>query len=640
MKSSPRHITTASPSPGRKVALFVLLSLFGSACWCKVLSVDGSLGIANSITGLVVFGVVSAILRSGFSSLGDMPRRHLVVASVFSVALSLAVTLGWRIQSSGVHDDLSAYGSASLTSPITYAVLFGILLTILPAVSLLLRHTANRKSLSHADERMDASGSLPSSWHGSRSYVVYLLVIFCCWIPVLLFFFPGINGYDFIFQANQFLSGSIDGHHPVVHTLLLGMFLQAGFAVGEVWIGILLYTVFQMVVMAAIFAYAVHCVALLSHRRALTLFALGWFALCPINSVLAISTTKDTLFCGFVILSISLLISIFARGRSLGKVIGLALSILMALLFRNNAVVAFGLLVLVGLVSQLARRRLPARWTVAVAALPLVLYLVIVGPIYSLAGVLPSDTISESLSVPLQQLARTAVLADDLNDEDRVLIDRLIPEWPSYQAGISDLVKNTMDEDYLKDNLAHIAWRYVAIGLSHPLIYVESFLINTYAYWYPDVPAFDRGGFMYHPYLEVPSNMDILDPETYIVIEHHNLLPAAGSLYEDMLIKHGWESIPLLASLMNAGFIIWPYLLALAIRLSLGRRGDVLTLPFAFLALYWLTCLLGPCALVRYIYPLFAALPFVVSDFATRLGLCSKTGSTLMENKATKNRLP
>lgn len=61
---------------------------------------------------------------------------------------------------------------------------------------------------------------------------------------------------------------------------------------------------------------------------------------------------------------------------------------------------------------------------------------------------------------------------------------------------------------------------------------------------------------MYHPYLEVPLNMDILDPETYIVIEHHNLLPKVGRLYEEMLLEHSWESVPVLASFMNTGFVI------------------------------------------------------------------------------------
>lgn len=280
----------------------------------------------------------------------------------------------------------------------------------------------------------------------------------------------------------------------MVHTLLLGIFLQAGIALGEVWKGVLLYTLFQMIVLAAIFAYAVRCVALLSNRHAPALLALGWFALCPLNNVLAISTTKDTLFCGFVILSISLAVSISRQGRTLGRVIALALSTLMALLFRNNAVIAFGLLALAGLASLLVRRHRPKRWTVAVTALPLALYLFVVGPVYSLAGVLPSDTVSESLSVPLQQLARTATLADDLGEDDRAFIDELIPGWTSYQAGISDLVKNTLDEDFLRDNLIRVVQRYVDIGLSHPLTYAESFLMNTYAYWYPDVPAFDRGG--------------------------------------------------------------------------------------------------------------------------------------------------
>lgn len=600
-----------------KKLLYFAIVIYSAICWAHLVSSDSS-NIANSITGLILIitsGVVVSVLFK------HPKNRIYAVSIVIGFFLSASIVLGKNIADSGAVRDISSFGDAGLGSLTTYFVIFG-LVPVCAGFILSFYNFLNHKIIdSQKNERIrdDLESEVCSvcgkKFSNFNILVLSSIVIFVCWVPVLLTMFPGVNGYDSSYQIKQFFSGNLNSHHPVLHTLFLGFCVSAGQYFSSNELGILIYSIVQMLIMSWIFGLACRCIFVVTHSKVLLLCSLVWFALCPLNSVFSISATKDVLFCGFVVLSICLFTMIFIERNKhqLMLIIGLILSLSLMLLFRNNAVIAY-VFVLVGLlIFAIKRRTVNIKWCV-VAVCPALFFFVVVGPISATCGVTNSSSMQESLSVPIQQLARTAILSDDLSDSEMQTINELIPNWKQYQAGISDKVKNSFNSDYFQSNTSSVISDYFSIGFSHLKTYTDSFLVNTYGYWYPDASAMNRGDFAYHPYFETSQNMEELG-ESYFHANHQNKMSIVGSLIQKIDNSYLWEKIPGVALLLNSGAIIWFYIIALGFSIATKKSSHYLfiVIPIIFLIFYWFTCVLGPCLLVRYIYPLFAALPFVIS---------------------------
>lgn len=54
-------------------------------------------------------------------------------------------------------------------------------------------------------------------------------LIFLCWLPVFLAVYPGFFVYDVMEEVNQVVTREFSTHHPLLHVLLLGGVVQAGY---------------------------------------------------------------------------------------------------------------------------------------------------------------------------------------------------------------------------------------------------------------------------------------------------------------------------------------------------------------------------------------------------------------------------
>lgn len=607
--------------PRLVVFALVILSLYCSACWCIVLGEGVSPWASGSFAGAIL-SLISFLMLARWIVFWKKTRPALAVFdSIVGVLFSVAVVIGWRIHSSGVVFDINIIGSTGITGITklsTLLIVVGLSLIVIPAIGCIneildKNDCFSIRSRGFSDIDNNRSRCLFGIQAGSLKFLLIAsVVILLCWLPVFLAMFPGVNGYDFAYQIKWFQNGELNSHHPILHTLLLGFCLDLGIQLGAAWFGLVLYCVFQMGVMAAIFSYATDTVYLISKSKGWMLFSLAWFSLCPLNSILAISATKDTLFCGFFIWAISCFLRNLLLGNRGIRCAALCFATILTLLFRNNAIIAYiGLVLCVFFWSLFCHK--PQKKNIVITLItPFTLFLLITGPAYSWLGVHNGDAMAESLSVPIQQLARTANVANDLSDDDMNVINQLIPEWSNYQSGISDAVKNTFNQNYFDANTGEVIKRYIQIGLSHPVDYIESLLLGTCGYWIPGFPALPTGGLTFHPYLETPSIMIGLDPTEYLVIDHDSLLSGIGEIYEGLIVGRVWNYVPIISVLMSTGSLVWFYI-ELIRRMVAKPCLRVMAVPVLVLLLYWGTCLLGPCALARYVYPLFAFLPFVLA---------------------------
>ena len=233
----------------------------------------------------------------------------------------------------------------------------------------------------------------------------------------LLAFFPGIINYDFEGEIVQYLTGEYLASHPIFHTVLTGVLYRLGTLVfGSATGGAATYSVFQLLCLSAMFAW---CCCFLQKRVPLwaTLLLTAAMAILPYNGVLAISTIKDTLFTGLCAMLCLTLWEIaeapeafLSRKRNLARLFGICLT--MSLLRHNAVFATLPALLVVILLCRNGRKK-------AVAACAVTLLFCLAAPrCLQYATHAKALLSSELMSVPCQQLMRTASRATDLTEEE------------------------------------------------------------------------------------------------------------------------------------------------------------------------------------------------------------------------------
>lgn len=110
-------------------------------------------------------------------------------------------------------------------------------------------------------------------------------------------------------------------------------------------------------------------------------------------------------------------------------------------------------------------------------------------PVLAMLNVSQPDTV-ESLSIPMQQIARVVVDENDLSSQQTELLSKVIdiekiPD--SYSPILHDPIKLLVREKgtvkYLKEHIAEYTKLYLELGLKHPIKFVEAWVDQTKGYW-------------------------------------------------------------------------------------------------------------------------------------------------------------
>lgn len=97
----------------------------------------------------------------------------------------------------------------------------------------------------------------------------------------------------------------------------------------------------------------------------------------------------------------------------------------------------------------------------------------------------------EMLSAPLQQVARTvSKYESELSGDERQAIGEILPlnDIPRlYNPALSDPIKSKLRADVFAADKIKYAKLWLKLATKYPLTYLESFMLGTIGYWYPDV---------------------------------------------------------------------------------------------------------------------------------------------------------
>ncbi len=442
---------------------------------------------------------------------------------------------------------------------------------------------------------------------GRRFYLFCWLLLFLSWVPVLLASWPGIFSYDCGWQLVSFADGEITGHHPILHTALLGLCREAGQALaGSNQAGALIYSLIQMLVMSGLYGRV--CLYLKERSAPLWLQAgtLVFLAFHPVNGLMALCATKDSVFTAlFAVFVVQLLkLSEDRNGffSSVPRQCLFCLNVLLLFAFRNNAFHTFLLCIpfFLGFLRE-NRKRMGILIVVCLS-----FWLLYTGPFYRALGIAPGDP-REKYSVLMQSAARVYNLDyQGLTREEREAFLSIIREegMEAYLPRFADTVKACFDGKKFQENPGPFLKAWFSAGIRHKKIYIDSFLVNTFGYWYPgnSIEENENGRDYFEYYCkEFREDVDVvMEPK----------LTSLSEFYRKIGNEASFQRVPVVSAFFNLGCYTWLLLFALLFLLYRRQYGEILILiP---LVMYFVTTLLGPVVKMRYHYPLIACAPLIL----------------------------
>ncbi len=583
-------------------------------------------------------------MKNGISIYLVENRRLICYAFLWGVPFAVSCVLGWRL----VHEGTVFGPGGSAAAYVKSLILF-----LLESAALSVPASALAAFVLLIGRKKHSTGGEQNRTR--PAWLFYSLLIFLCWMPVFLAYYPSVFAYDAEGQLYQVIAKDYSTHHPLLHTIFLGAFFRLGGAVGSYQTGMAVHSIVQMLLMATAFGRALAWLYERKTPRWIRILLLLFYGLFPANSILALSTTKDVLFSALVLLVTlkgydfagdgSRKMTVYAAGGRSRNVSGagagnwivfMILAVLM-LLFRNNAVYAYAVsvpVVCIVLGKEKRRGRTQTRKTEAVrgaqeqaaaswggrsaqrrylrmAFLVLALYGISTFMLKA-ATHAQSGSPREMLSVPLQQMARVRVKAEEEIDPAlRQELEKYIKaEWvfAAYDPHLADPVKNRA---VIHDDPAGLIRTWIRLGLRFPAIYVDAFLDNSLGMWYlwdtSHAQVYGIGtesgfGYLSTDNRTMPAGCEIVE---------RSFLPGLRAFMERIVSDNAYQKLPFVRLLFAPAlywWLLWLYLVA-----ALYHRKGREALPAVFLTAYYLTLLLSPTVIVRYLYPLIVTVPVIFS---------------------------
>lgn len=445
-----------------------------------------------------------------------------------------------------------------------------------------------------------------------RKLMIIWLAIFVLWIPNLLAYFPGIMAYDVIGQLEEVIYKQFSTHHPLAHTLFLGVCYKLGGPKYGRRMGILLYSIIQMLIMSGVFSYAICYLERIGVKKWFRILVFLFYAIMPMNSLMALTTTKDSLFGAFVLLGTLLYYDKFfdkEKCSSLWTAFFIVAAMVM-LLFRNNAVYAWIVLIPFAIMSNKGKMKK----ILFVMTAALVLSLCVNGMLKFVTKATPGGRI-EFLSVPLQQMARVGVLhQDELSDKELNYLSTYLGEryCELYNEHISDKVKRYCNSSEIVENPVDFFRCWAYFGMRHPIEYVDAFLLNIQGLY--DINdkshsviygsnASTGTGYMC-------TATWTLDEPSYNVYTI-TYLPKLRKMYGWLINENGYQKIPVVSILFSLA--LYSYVVIFFLMRCIYKKNWKMWVPGVFLLLYLMTLFLGPTAIMRYVYPLMVCSPVLLA---------------------------
>lgn len=478
--------------------------------------------------------------------------------------------------------------------------------------------------------------------------LMFFIIIAVCYLPAFIAFCPVIFNYD----GPDELYALANDVQPYIYTLLIRILAMISVKLfNNVDVGMCILAVIQEI--AAIYAFTRMCdfIDKEFNKKWLTIMSLLFFALFPYNALMPLMTTKDSLFTSMLILSIINIYELVKtkkpKDEKIIQLIICTIELIMALLLRTNFKYALVVCTLI-LVVYLLAKKIGERKNLQTILIAFVVAIIIGSIINQILMVLLKPVKMaerEKYNIFAQSVANIINKREnDLTEEERLKIEKYyiggLDEIKSkYSPKLSDPIKNRVNlESVEKDRADYIKFS-ISLMMKYKKEAIESFINTNKGYFdftdetfgeiYPN--KINRGIFELYTVMLRPATernlkdetnhvssyinekaLDGMSIDTYRVHEF-NLLEPVKHAYKEMFTENKVLRIPVINIIFKPALYFYLTLIALVYAIIKRKKEHILTL--ILVSLYMATLLLGPCVLVRYIYPMIAILPLTISTF-------------------------
>ena len=434
----------------------------------------------------------------------------------------------------------------------------------------------------------------------------YLLLIwgimFLCYLPCYLSFFPGITSYDTERITEQAYGlRPFDNFQPFLHTIIWTACIRFEQYSGVALSAIVIYSIGQMLTLTGVFTYVLRYMVKNGINKVILFCTFLMYTFCPSIVLFSFITTKDILFGTSVLLLVLQMVELCrdaeAFMKSGRKLVLFTLTGIVSCLLRNNMIYV---LMITAIVQPFVVRETWKRTVVTFLAI-ICGYFVISGPVYGAMGIQPGYA-REMLSVPMSQLANVYQRAkDDIEPEDEQILLKFVPDIQKYERQFADPIKYTFNEEAYATDKGEF-WRLWLKYLQQETIwYVDAFLVLNSPLWYMEDDTVD-------PYISLG-----LYGKPYI-FEQTDHFPGIKAFYTDMaeynIADDGIFRLPVIKQFFSVALPIWVILVALCALMVLKKIRWIM--PILPLLLLWMTYLLGPVSNFRYMFPIIISYPIIV----------------------------
>ncbi len=567
-----------------------------------IFPMENYLDFSNSILPVLLVLLVFMVIRK------LRPGKPTVVSILFGISFSICMVFGAQ---------LDQKGSVPFTNPWMWLSILVLAVVMTLVVSglwnAMAQRTQSQEMVQHLKDSREVHEISEAKKGKSKEWRAFLLrtsgVIFLLYFVVFLAVYPGFFVYDAQEEYLEVVTREFTTHHPLFHVLMMGGIVQLVYKLtGSVNLGIAAYTLFQMTVLSLIFGYFIWKLKEHGLRKRGQWILTLYLGICPPLVMFCLCSAKDGLFMGMLLIQVLLLLDLCedveAFFTNKKKLLLFAVSAILMMLFRHNGCYAF--LVFLPFLAVFMKKKatgLQAGKTLLYGVLLICLYLIL-NKGFAFITKASDGEHQEVLTVPIMQLARTyAYEPDAFLQEDREVLFRYLPEkaLQHYTPKVSDGVKISFSNAAYEENSGDFWKLWGRTLIRHPFSYMNAWLMTSYGFWYPDTVIDVYRGNPRFTYVYEDSSYFGYETEEPGV--RRSFLPALNELYRRMSLTVFQQKVPFVSMLFSPGFLFWCMMFGLGFLLNQREQGRYLevVLPFLLPLLIFLTFLLGPTYLVRYV---------------------------------------
>lgn len=438
------------------------------------------------------------------------------------------------------------------------------------------------------------------------SFFINIVLILLAWLPYFLKYYPGLLTADSCAQIAQALGiAQLTNHHPIFHTGIISMFINTGkLFLGDMNKSVALYIIFQMIAMATAFSIVLKYISKKNAPLIVRIVILLYYMFYPINALFSITMWKDILFAGIIPIYVILTIELINNPKNFLEkrkfIFYYVIVSILVMFLRNNGlyIVILNLPIIILILKKYWKKM------ITISLIILLMYFSLKTIIFGIFNV-KNGSVGEMLSIPLQQIARTKKYhKEEMDIETIEKINKFfkcenIEE--KYNPIISDPVKAELNSDYFDNNKIEFLKLWVKLLKEYFKDYVESFISNSYGYYYPEAK-----------YWVANRTME----ENNMGISQHSLIKGELVSMVDSIIEK--RDIPIISMFFSIGMMFWMIVISLGFEISKKKYKNAISYFIIFIL--WLTIIASPvfCE-YRYAYPMFTTFPVYLSlNFAKK----------------------